>query len=165
VKKSYTPDGLSLPELKEVVRRLQDKEPELEAILRCFECGARAEYDHHVIPETLGGRKTLALCGACHAKIHGEHMLRTGPLTREALARKRKHGQKTGGDVPFGYDLKGGLLVENEKEQAIIRAIQDKRREGLSLRQVARGLEAKGVKTKRGLASWQAQTVSRIVKR
>ena len=33
MKKSYTPDGLSLPELKEVVNRIQDKEPELETII------------------------------------------------------------------------------------------------------------------------------------
>ena len=33
MKKSDTPDGLSLPELKEVVKRLQDKELELEAVI------------------------------------------------------------------------------------------------------------------------------------
>jgi hypothetical protein len=32
--KSDTPDGLSLPELKEVAQRLRRKEPELETIIR-----------------------------------------------------------------------------------------------------------------------------------
>jgi hypothetical protein len=34
VSKSDTPNGLSLPELKEVAQRLRCKEPELEAIIR-----------------------------------------------------------------------------------------------------------------------------------
>ncbi len=31
----------------------------------CFECGVPADYDHHVIPKSQGGRKTVSLCRDC----------------------------------------------------------------------------------------------------
>ena len=31
----------------------------------CFECGVPADYDHHVIPKSQGGRKTVPLCRDC----------------------------------------------------------------------------------------------------
>jgi hypothetical protein len=36
---------------------------------RCFECSAPATADHHVIPESKGGRKTVPLCAGCLAKV------------------------------------------------------------------------------------------------
>ena len=55
--KSNTP-SLS-PEFKEAVKRIKNKEPELDAVidkddLKCRECGEKAEYDHHVIPKSIG---------------------------------------------------------------------------------------------------------------
>lgn len=85
--------------------------------------------------------------------------------TRAALAHKRTKGEKTGGDVPFGYDLKGGVLVENEAEQRILKRILKARGRGLSLRRIARGLEAKGIRTKRGGASWHPQTLKQLLGR
>ena len=37
----------------------------------CFVCGSVAEEEHHVVPKSLGGTKTVSLCSACHGKIHG----------------------------------------------------------------------------------------------
>ena len=90
--------------------------------------------------------------------------------TRAALTHKKNKGQKTGGDVPFGYDVKVNpmsgekYLVPNEREQAVLEAVVKKRQEGLSLRMIAQDLEASGVHTKRGLTSWHSQTVSRMLK-
>ena len=36
----------------------------------CFECGAPATEQHHIIPVVRGGIKTIPLCSACHAKVH-----------------------------------------------------------------------------------------------
>jgi hypothetical protein len=37
----------------------------------CFECGQKAKEKHHLIPKSLGGTRTVPLCGSCHCKIHG----------------------------------------------------------------------------------------------
>jgi hypothetical protein len=37
----------------------------------CFECGELATEDHHVIPQVMGGMKTVPLCSSCHMKVHG----------------------------------------------------------------------------------------------
>ena len=37
----------------------------------CFECGKEATEEHHVIPKSLGGTKTVPLCTKCHMKVHG----------------------------------------------------------------------------------------------
>jgi len=38
---------------------------------KCFECGNPATENHHVLPKSLGGTKTVPLCSLCHMKIHG----------------------------------------------------------------------------------------------
>lgn len=39
--------------------------------MKCFECDARAEHKHHVIPKSVGGKRTIPLCIRCHEKVHG----------------------------------------------------------------------------------------------
>jgi len=89
-----------------------------------------------------------------------------GERTKAALSYKRKKNEKTGGDVPFGYDLApGGLLIKNTDEQKVIRWIRRLNKSRYSLRQICRELEKAGYKTKRGNQKWHPQTVSYILKR
>ena len=37
---------------------------------KCFECGANASENHHVVPRSLGGKNTIPLCRACHRTVH-----------------------------------------------------------------------------------------------
>jgi hypothetical protein len=37
----------------------------------CFECDATATCEHHVIPVSRGGTRTVPLCNKCHALAHG----------------------------------------------------------------------------------------------
>jgi hypothetical protein len=39
-------------------------------IVECFECGAPAAHQHHVIPRSRGGTKTVPLCLDCHDLVH-----------------------------------------------------------------------------------------------
>ena len=40
---------------------------------KCFECGSHENiHNHHVIPQVLGGKKTIPLCNDCHGKLHGK---------------------------------------------------------------------------------------------
>ncbi|MBR2115726.1 MAG: hypothetical protein IJ942_01765 [Alistipes sp.] len=62
----------------------------------CFECGAPATERHHIVPASLGGSKTVPLCGICHAKIHdvdGKRRTRIAELTKAALDAKKARGE------------------------------------------------------------------------
>lgn len=85
--------------------------------------------------------------------------------TRAALQYKRANGQKTGGDVPFGYRARSGRLIENEKEQEAVRKILALRRKGKSLRDICQALEAAGHRRKSGSTQWAPTAVLRICER
>lgn len=83
--------------------------------------------------------------------------------TASALSYKRKHGEKTGGDVPFGFDAQNGRLTVNQDEQTIIARIRELRASGASLREVAAILNAEGQRTKQGKL-WKAVQVQRALR-
>jgi len=85
--------------------------------------------------------------------------------TRFALAHKKVNMEKTGGDIPFGYYVDSGRLVEDPNEQRAIVLIRDLRRKGYRLQAICDELEKKGYKTRRGNLRWQPKTISRIIDR
>ena len=85
--------------------------------------------------------------------------------TRFALAHKRASGEKTGGDVPYGYRLENGHLVKDAGEQKAITLIRMLHKAGNSLRQIAQKLEARGYRTKTGRTHWHPQSVKQILER
>ena len=131
----------------------------------CFDCGKKSEYHHHVIPKSKGGKKTVPLCASCHSKIHECLSLRTAELTRDALRVRRENGMKTGGDIPFGYQVNKGNLIKDESEQKAIRLILNLKKKGESLRGICRYLEAAGVARKKGSLTWHPQVVADILQR
>ncbi|MHA1330913.1 MAG: recombinase family protein [Candidatus Hodarchaeales archaeon] len=85
--------------------------------------------------------------------------------TKDALQAKKARGEKTGGDVPFGYEVTPeGKLIENPKEQEIIRLIISLRNKGYGYKKIAKALNEKGYKTKHGKAFSHMQ-VKRILER
>ena len=89
-----------------------------------------------------------------------------GERTKQALKYKKTNGEKTGGHIPFGYDVnKYGKLVVNAPERAVIAYMESLKAKGHSYRYIARELKNKGYKTKRGLLNWNHRTVSNILKR
>jgi DNA invertase Pin-like site-specific DNA recombinase len=85
--------------------------------------------------------------------------------TRFALAHKKANGEKTGGDIPFGYHLDGVRLIEDENEQKAVTLIQDLHGKGCRLQAICLELENEGYRTRRGNLKWQPKTVSRIIER
>jgi len=55
--------------------------------LICFECGKPAEIEHHVIPRSKGGTKTIPLCCSCHSLVHDAKLLTNSELIK--LGRER----------------------------------------------------------------------------
>ena len=86
--------------------------------------------------------------------------------TKAALAHKRAKGEKTGGDVPYGFTLiEKGRLVENEAEQKAIRLIFQLNEKGYSLRAICQELKQEGYRTKKGKTNWNPKTVMMIIRR
>lgn len=85
--------------------------------------------------------------------------------TRLALDHKRACGEKTGGDVPYGYRLEGGRLVPDAGEQKAIGLIRELHGAGNSLRRIAGELEARGYRTKTGRTHWHPQSVKQVLER
>ena len=83
--------------------------------------------------------------------------------TKAALNHKRKKGEKTGGDVPYGFDVVNGKLVPNLNEQKVKRQIVALREQGLSLQKIADNLNCGQISTKQGCA-WSGVQVRRVLK-
>jgi hypothetical protein len=65
--------------------------------MECFECGSNDEiHNHHVVPRTLGGTKTVPLCVVCHGKVHNINFLNHKKLTKEGLKKVKMRGVKLG---------------------------------------------------------------------
>lgn len=88
----------------------------------------------------------------------------TSERTSMALKHKRSRGEKTGGSVPFGFDLDadGVHLIENDQEQVVIREARELHRTGLSLRKVASELHVRGLVARNG-RPFQAAQVQRMI--
>ena len=85
--------------------------------------------------------------------------------TSAALEQKRKRGEKTGGEVPFGWQLAddGVHLVLDESEQKVLELVRQLREEGESLRSIAEELERRGVVSRRGKRRWHPQTIKQML--
>jgi DNA invertase Pin-like site-specific DNA recombinase len=83
-----------------------------------------------------------------------------GERTRDALAHKKAAGQRVG-TVPFGYRLAAdGVHVEEAPdEQETLRRIRRLRASGRALREIARQLNAAGLRTRNG-SPWRHQYVA-----
>lgn len=129
----------------------------------CFECGSYADCQHHVVPKSRGGKKTVALCGECHGKSHHTaRNMNTSTLTQAALAAKRAKGERVG-EIPFGWRDEDGRLVAVEEEQKVLAYIIESRELGMSLRQIANTLNERGILTKKGRSTWYAATIKSIL--
>ena len=86
--------------------------------------------------------------------------------TCSAMAHKKAQGQRVG-TVPFGYDLAadGITLMENADQLKAIELIHSLRDKGYSLRAIAQALDAAGIATKDGKASWKHSAVQSILNR
>ena len=133
--------------------------------MRCFECGSDADHMHHVVPKSLGGTMTVPLCVRCHGKCHGGRMT-TPSLTRDAMAAKRRAGERVG-TVPLGWSLDrdGVTLVPVEHELAIVERIRAARAAGRTMRAIAAELTADGIPTKRGNTVWSHATIQSVLLR
>lgn len=106
---------------------------------------------------TAGGRlvlNVLASVSQWEREVIGER-------TSVAMRHMQSEGRYIGGNVPYGFRLVGGELVEHGAEQEVIAEARKLRTAGLSLRAVAERLSKRGFKTRSGRAFIHTQ-VARI---
>tara|TARA_R110002073_G_C9068611_1_gene545635 strand:- start:44 stop:478 length:435 start_codon:yes stop_codon:yes gene_type:complete len=119
---------------------------------KCFECEATEDLqEHHVVPKSRGGTKTVILCYECHMKAHGRDGkgLNHRILTKEALAEAKKRGVKLGSNNP---KVMKGITAQKEKTMSyVIPHIMEAKQNGCnSNRTIANYLNEKGIQTPRG---------------
>jgi len=83
--------------------------------------------------------------------------------TAAAMAVKRHRGEKTGGTVPYGFDVtEKGRLVPNSREQDAVKLITRLRKRKYSLRKIGEILTEQGFTPKRE-GVWHPQTIKQIL--
>ena len=82
--------------------------------------------------------------------------------TSDAMRHKQSQGEYIGGEVPYGFRLVAGELIEDEAEQEVIQKAKAYHSEGLSLRKIAAELDKQGIKARRG-SLFGANQIKRMV--
>lgn len=84
----------------------------------CFECNSEEDiHEHHVVPESKGGTKTIPLCGKCHGFVHNKVFLDVSYLTREGLRKAKERGVKLGTNAKGrSAELQVKLMMAGFKE-------------------------------------------------
>jgi DNA invertase Pin-like site-specific DNA recombinase len=85
--------------------------------------------------------------------------------TTSAMNHLRRTGRRISGRIPFGYDLRGDMLVSNPMEQAVIDLVGRLRSKGLSLREIAQDLRRRGMRTKGGSPEWSPKVLAAVIRR
>jgi DNA invertase Pin-like site-specific DNA recombinase len=85
--------------------------------------------------------------------------------TRNALAVKRRRGERVSRHPPYGFSLDDGRLVPHEGERATIVRIAVLAAEGLSLMKIATALERAGHLSRAPGGRWHKTTIDRLVRR
>lgn len=88
-----------------------------------------------------------------------------GERTRDAMQYKKAAGERVG-TLPFGFavGLDGVHLVEDSREQEMLRRMNRLRKIGLPLRRVAEELTGAGFRTRRG-TEWSAGAIHKLIGR
>ena len=137
---------------------------------KCFECETTKDlHEHHVVPRSRGGTKTVTLCYQCHMKAHGRDGkgLEHNRLTKQGLKVAKERGVKLGGANP---------IIRQAVEKQSLKTIKKYKpifedclknpaltyRGKTSLNAIARYLTEQGVETPRGKLVWSSQQVKQI---
>ena len=100
---------------------------------KCFECEIEDDVEeHHVVPISLGGTKTIPLCLKCHGLVHDRNFVKHRKLQRigidKAMAEGKYKGRKIGSSKTVTQYLETQLSIN------IIKCLND----GMSLRKIAK---------------------------
>ena len=138
----------------------------------CWECGATTEeiHDHHVIPRSRGGIRTVPICGLCHAKAHHRNKnMSTSALIKAAYqTMKASNPNLRWGDPNMATNAQPiGVKVRKENASKFNKKIQhivyDLKLAGYSdLKILVDKLNQLGIMTRRG-NTFTVRNLSRVL--
>ncbi len=107
---------------------------------KCFECETTEDlHQHHVVPRSRGGTKTVALCHSCHMKAHGRdgNASNSKKLIIDGLRKKRLAGQIQG-NPKYGYVISKCRteLLESREEQNVLGIVDSMTKGGAKLTKI-----------------------------
>ena len=138
---------------------------------KCFECEAIKDLqEHHVIPRSRGGTKTVTLCHSCHLRAHGRDSkgLSHSRLTKEGIERARKRGAKIGNPNLNAARQKGTQQRRKQGKATAMKygpKIEILKNEGYSFRKIARKFNELDIQTPTGVGKWYARGIILVYKR
>lgn len=86
----------------------------------CWECEKTKieTHEHHPVPKSRGGTRTIPLCLECHAKAHHRKKnMSTSALVKEAIQRAKAEGKEFGNKSLFTEH--GAKAIEVRKANAM----------------------------------------------
>jgi hypothetical protein len=144
-------------------------------VKQCFECGTTEDLnEHHVVPRSRGGTKTIALCYSCHCRSHGRDSkgLIHSRLVSEGIKRaferdptlRQRWGRRQ--DPQAVKDLTRGRIAKADKHALKYGEIAyTAYHSGRSYRQVARLLMTAEIPTSRGHSQWSYSSTRQLIER
>ena len=139
--------------------------------MKCWECEIEGVplHNHHPVPKSRGGTKTIPLCEPCHSKAHHRKKnMNTSELTKEALWRIRAGGVKLGNPrykeaLPKARAAK--KTYADDFALSMKPTIDLYRKAGIEgFTAIAKNLNQQTRTTRNG-CSWTAQSVKNLIKR
>jgi len=79
-----------------------------------------------------------------------------------SILQHKKENKEVYSSAPYGFNVKKGKLVVNEKEMTIVRAMFEQKSSGVNLNKIARELNSSKVKSKKG-GKWHRHTIKKII--
>jgi len=150
-------DSLIILKLDRLTRSVKD----LGTLVETFEKTGAAliSVQDSINTTTAAGRLVLNVLGSV-AQWEREAI---GERTAAALTMKKDRGEKTGGRIPYGFDLDtdGRTLTPNQGEQETLSLLRELRSTGLSYRKIGAELTRRGIPTKNG-GEWQPTTIRNL---
>jgi hypothetical protein len=128
----------------------------------CFECGSSEHiHQHHIIPKSLGGTKTIPLCETCHGRVHQKDLVKFNNLAKEGRKRYVENGGK------LGRKEGSAESIETFMNKPVNIEIKQLVEQGYSVRKIVKilGASSKTVVKVRKSESVSTSTVVKVRKR
>ncbi len=174
IRSRYTPR--KIPQQKDPQKNRRKKLTDLctcgiiDIMKRCFECEKTEDqieiHEHHVIPKSCGGTKTIPLCCVCHAIVHDKRAVSISELTKAGLKSAKDRGVRLGNPKwQEGIEKARNSRFKDKEEwekkvKMVIQSLD--RGEKESYNAISKRLNEIGFKSYRG-SKWYAQTVKRLL--
>jgi len=136
----------------------------------CWECEAAGVpiHNHHPVPRSRGGTKTIPLCEPCHSKAHHRKKnMNTSTLSKEAMQRAKARGVKFGNPniLKDAHPLAMKAIKANAKEfnDGIKSTLEDLRKKGYkTIPSLIVKLNEMGIKSRTG-TDWTYHNLYRVL--